>query len=98
MKARNFNKSNVNIFKKIIYILRCNKFYHAFILLLVGVPALRVGCGVLYTMKGMLHMITLLAISTSADLEILGRGFLTTASGISQLSIMVTISFYHPLI
>ena len=37
-------------------------------------------------------------VHTGADLEILGRGFLTTASGllISQLSLMVTISFYHP--
>ena len=36
---------------------------------------------------------------TGADLEIVGRGFLTTASVllISQLSLMVTISFYHPL-
>ena len=35
-----------------------------------------------------------------ADLEVLGRGFLTTASGllISQLSLMVTVGFYHPLI
>ena len=34
-----------------------------------------------------------------ADLEILGRGFLTTASGllISQLSLMITVGFYHPL-
>ena len=37
---------------------------------------------------------------TGMDLEILGRGFLTTASGllISQLSLMVALSFYHPLI
>ena len=38
--------------------------------------------------------------TTGADLEFLGRGFLTTASDllISQLSLMVTVSFYHPLI
>ena len=38
--------------------------------------------------------------NTGADLEILGRGFLTTASGllISWLSLMVTVGFYHPLI
>ncbi len=34
---------------------------------------------------------------SGVDLEILGRDFLTTASGllISQLSLMITISFYH---
>ena len=37
---------------------------------------------------------------TGADLNILGRGFLTTASGllISQLSLMATVGFYHSLI
>ena len=49
------------------------------------------------TLLEIVHRLTSLP---GADLEIVGRGFLTTASGllISQLSLMVTISFYHPLI
>ena len=36
--------------------------------------------------------------NSGADLEIVGRGFLTTAGGflISQLSLMVIVGFYHP--
>ena len=70
---------------------------HAYTLIVVG-------CKLYHILQIYSHVEILVRILCSyisgVDLEILRRDFLTTVSGflISQLSLMVTVGFYHPLI